>query len=380
MSSNSYDIAYNNLKKYLEKDILLYTSQRNYDFGPEKRNNVSNLSKFITHRILNEFELIKSVLEKHKLKNVEKFIHEIFWRIYWKGWLENRPKVWEDFIDSLKNIEENDAYVNACNANTKIHCFNEWVKELKNYKYLHNHTRMWFASIWIFTLKLPWQKGAEFFLKHLYDGDPASNTLSWRWVAGLQTKNKNYIAKSWNIEKYSNNRFSNVPLNENALPLEELKTFPLNKINYNENFIKKNDHLLLFENDLCFIERKDLFESYKYISVILLENELRKISLSEKVLNFKKKMILDFKSNFKNCNLVFLGKTLDNFPQQKEFDVIYPSIGENLDFLISIKNKLNLSYNFFFRKNDIHCWKFATKGFFNFKNNIPNILNNLELS
>ena len=98
---------------------------------------------------------------------------------------------------------------------------------------------MWFASIWIFTLKLPWQKGAEFFLKHLYDGDPASNTLSWRWVAGLQTKNKNYIAKSWNIEKYSNNRFSNVPLNENALPLEELKTFPLNKINYNENFIKK---------------------------------------------------------------------------------------------------------------------------------------------
>ena len=111
-------------------------------------------------------------------------------------------------------------------------------KRIKNYKYLHNHTRMWFASIWIFTLKLPWQKGAEF-LKHLYDGDPASNTLSWRWVAGLQTKTQNYIAKSWNIEKYSNNRFSNVPLNENALPLEELKTFPLNKINYNENFIKK---------------------------------------------------------------------------------------------------------------------------------------------
>ena len=68
MSLNSYDIAYNNLKKYLEKDILLYASQRNYDFGPEKRNNVSNLSKFITHRILNEFELIKSVLENINLK------------------------------------------------------------------------------------------------------------------------------------------------------------------------------------------------------------------------------------------------------------------------------------------------------------------------
>ena len=50
---------------------------------------------------------------------------------------------------------------------------------------MHNHVRMWFASIWIFTLNLPWQLGADFFMQHLLDGDPASNTLSWRWVAGI---------------------------------------------------------------------------------------------------------------------------------------------------------------------------------------------------
>ena len=86
---------------------------------------------------------------------------------------------------------------------TEIECFNDWVKELKNFNYLHNHTRMLFASIWIFTLKLPWQKGAEFFMKNLFDGDAASNTLSWRWVAGIQTKGKNYLAKSWNISKFT---------------------------------------------------------------------------------------------------------------------------------------------------------------------------------
>ena len=145
------------------------------------------------------------------------------WRTYWKGWLELRSGVWDDYLIDLKKIKEefrdSEDYLNAVKGKTKIECFNEWVNELKTYNYLHNHTRMWFASIWIFTLNLPWQKGAEFFMKHLYDGDAASNTLSWRWVAGLQTKGKHYVAQSWNISKFTNNKYKNVKLNENALPV-----------------------------------------------------------------------------------------------------------------------------------------------------------------
>ena len=85
---------------------------------------------------------------------------------------------------------------------------------------------MWFASIWIFTLKLPWQLGAKFFLENLKDGDASSNTLSWKWVAGLQTKGKNYLANSRNIEKFTNNRYSNIPLVDTAFPKNEL-FFPL---------------------------------------------------------------------------------------------------------------------------------------------------------
>ena len=80
---------------------------------------------------------------------------------------------------------------------------------------------MWFASIWIFTLRLPWTLGADFFLQHLLDGDPASNTLSWRWVAGLHTRGKAYAARAENIRRYTDGRFSPTNLNETPVPLHE---------------------------------------------------------------------------------------------------------------------------------------------------------------
>jgi deoxyribodipyrimidine photo-lyase len=68
--------------------------------------------------------------------------------------------------------------------------------------YLHNHARMWWASFWIHAERLPWELGAAHFFEHLIDADPASNTLSWRWVAGLQTPGKTYIVRLSNLEKY----------------------------------------------------------------------------------------------------------------------------------------------------------------------------------
>ena len=91
---------------------------------------------------------------------------------------------------------------------TGIDCFDAWARELVATGYLHNHARMWFASIWIFTLRLPWELGADFFLRHLIDGDPASNTLSWRWVAGLQTAGKTYLATAENIARFTGGRFA----------------------------------------------------------------------------------------------------------------------------------------------------------------------------
>jgi hypothetical protein len=76
-------------------------------------------------------------------------------------------------------------------------------RELIATGYLHNHARMWWASYWIHVERLPWELGADWFFRHLLDADPASNTLSWRWVAGLQTPGKTYLVRKSNIEKYA---------------------------------------------------------------------------------------------------------------------------------------------------------------------------------
>jgi deoxyribodipyrimidine photo-lyase len=110
----------------------------------------------------------------------------------------------------------------AAGASTGVDCLDVWTRELIDTGWLHNHARMWFASIWIFTLNLPWQLGADFFYKHLLDADPASNTLSWRWVAGLHTRGKHYLARAANIREYTLGRFDpRGQLNETAGPLRE---------------------------------------------------------------------------------------------------------------------------------------------------------------
>ena len=280
--------ALDKLNKFIESDISNYNSKRNFDFGATDRKNVSCLSPYITHRLITEYETAKIVLKKYPFQKVDKFIQEIFWRVYWKGWLELRPKVWTDFTEDLKIIEEDENYFKAINAETGIKCFNDWVNELKNFNYLHNHTRMLFASIWIFTLRLPWQKGAEFFMKHLYDGDAASNTLSWRWVAGIQTKGKNYLAKSWNISKFTNNKYENVKLNETAMPIIDKREYKISPIQISKNK-DLNDHLIIFENEMHFALSE--YKKYKKIYFVLLDNKNRSIKLSLKVTNFKENII-----------------------------------------------------------------------------------------
>ena len=370
--------ALKSLEIFIDKDIINYSSKRNFDFGPIDRKNVSCLSPYISHRLINEYEISKKVLSKHPYQKVEKYIQEIYWRVYWKGWLELRPKVWADFIEDLNIIEESENYHLAINGKTKIECFNDWVKEIKEYNYLHNHTRMWFASIWVFTLGLPWQKGAEFFMKYLLDGDAASNTLSWRWVGGLQTKGKHYLAQSWNISKFLNKKYQNIELKENALPLIDSREYKISPIEIIKNN-SKNEYLIVFENDLSTEKLK--IKNYKKIYFVLLDNKSRLLKLDLKVLNYKKNIMKDqlneINDNFELINENEIEQLLENI---KNFDIIYPSIGENMTFLKKMVKEKNLVINFVARDEDIFCWNFSNKGYFNFKSNIPKILAKFQLN
>ncbi|WP_299391153.1 FAD-binding domain-containing protein [Pelagibius sp.] len=203
------------LQRFVPQAGRAYAASRNFDFGPGDRSNVSALSPWIRHRLILEEEVLGATLQRHSFAAAEKFVQEVFWRGYFKGWLEHRPQVWTryraDLLAGLEDLERDaglrDRYEAAVGGRSGIDCFDAWAQELVATGYLHNHTRMWFASIWIFTLRLPWQLGADFFLRHLLDGDPASNTLGWRWVAGLHTKGKTYLARASNIARYTEGRF-----------------------------------------------------------------------------------------------------------------------------------------------------------------------------
>ena len=366
--------AVDKLNHFVENNLLEYSKLRNFDFGPHNRSNISCLSPYITHGIINELEVIDKSLKKFSFVKNEKFIQEVLWRTYWKGWLELRPNVWSDYLIELNKLrnefKDNQNYIDAIEGKTNLECFNQWVNELKENNYLHNHARMWFASIWTFTLELPWQLGAELFMQHLYDGDPASNTLGWRWVAGIQTQGKHYLASEWNIQKFTNNRFQNIKLNENAPPKISEKTYTIIKQDFNnpQNIEEKN--LLIFENNLSF-EITDFKENkFKKIYIISNENENRSIKLSEKLLKFKSLLIEDQKQRLKDksidCEVVDISeiKNIENYYS------LYPTIGENLDYL----NSNNLKIDFLYRNLDQLAWQYCNKGFFNFKNYIPKII------
>lgn len=226
----SRDAAQTRLGAFLPSAGRAYAETRNFDYGHADRSNVSGLSPWIRHRVLTEPEILAAVIERHGMAAADKFIQEVLWRGYFKGWLEHRPMVWNGYREGVtKALDRVDRqgglrreYETAISGRTGIACFDAWRDELVETGWLHNHARMWFASIWIFTLRLPWQLGADFFLRHLLDGDPASNTLSWRWVGGLHTRGKTYLATASNIQRFTDGRFNpEGQLSETAEPLPE---------------------------------------------------------------------------------------------------------------------------------------------------------------
>lgn len=212
------------LTAFLPRAGRAYADLRNLDLPGHPH--VSALSPWLRHRLVTEAEVIDATLRAHP-RGSEKFLAEVWWRTYWKGWLELRPSVWTAYRQGLQAALNRLAVEPGLAARaeaamlgeTGIDGFDHWAQELVATGYLHNHARMWFASIWIFTLRLPWELGADFFLRHLIDGDPASNTLSWRWVGGLHTPGKTYLATAENIALNTRGRFRPEGLAPKAPPL-----------------------------------------------------------------------------------------------------------------------------------------------------------------
>ena len=188
---SSRQAALQRLEEFVHTGAADYARTRN--FVKAGHGNVSRLSAALRHRLIGEEEVVAAVLAAHRFSAVEKFVQEVVWRTYWKGWLEQRPGVWGDYVRLAAEPAP------EVPVDSTMGVFTE---ELRTTGYLHNHARMWWAAWWCHQQGLPWAAGARFFFDHLLDADAASNTLGWRWVAGLQTPGKTYLARRDNLAKY----------------------------------------------------------------------------------------------------------------------------------------------------------------------------------
>ena len=380
------------LKKFITRTGAHYASQRNYDYGPTNRNSVSALSPWIKHRLITQEEVLTQTLAHHSLSASMKFVQEVFWRSYFKGWMEQHPSVWHSYLNSLETALEalerdklrKTDYDEAIAGRTGIDYFDHWCDELKETGYLHNHARMWFASIWIFTLRLPWELGADFFLNHQIDGDATANTLSWRWVGGLHTKGKSYLARPSNIAQFTDGRFDPVgQLSPTAEPLIEDMDHPYVPLSLVQP-IPQDEYVLLMTSEDC---QPESFTTGAQIGVLGLLSATDP-KQSTQVRAFEKGAVQDAISRSSQTLATVAttqdwGAALIEAAQKAGTNrIITPwaaigPIATQLDATKAALEKARIHVHQQQRTYDTLTWPHATKGFFKLKKKIPNILNDL---
>ncbi len=384
----SRDFGLEALKKFAPKAGYAYATGRNYVTEPDAPGAVSKLSPYIRYRILTEQEIIRAVLEHHSLKSADKFIQEVLWRTYWKGWLEMHPAIWTRFLQERDHQRERFAYPNSISdaesGKTGIQPFDQWSRELTSTGYLHNHVRMWYASIWIFTLRLPWTLGADFFLRNLLDADPASNTLSWRWIAGLQTPGKTYLATKENIRRYTYGRFAPEGLISKAI---ELRETPLDSMSNLPQLMKHDASthalLLITYEDM---HPESLFTDLSIFkaAVIIIDPDL---PFGEKARQFVRSAAINSVTRLAShidgpvslCDRLDTETLLVAAQSAKSKVIITPCapvgpVAERLARITPQLGEKGIELVQTRREWDNLFWPHATKGFFKFRKCIPSVL------
>lgn len=384
------------LSAFIPKAGRDYARFRNSSLGQGQHNHVSRLSPYIRHRLITEREVVAATLKVHSLEESEKFIQEVFWRTYYKGWLEHNPHIWARYkvgLESgLRALEKNsslqDRYDKALTGQTGIACFDYWVSELIETGYLHNHARMWFASIWIFTLKLPWELGAGFFLHHLLDGDPASNTLSWRWVAGLHTKGKTYLARPDNIVRFTNGRFNPIgQLANHAEPLTEANDMFSEADLPQTHVMPRKEFLLLIHEDDCLPDTllPNDREASGVIGVCLRSASI----VDKKVQTFSKGAVSNALSRMGSVSGVIEGNCgaalIAACEAQSIRNIVtaYVPTGPSQDVFRAARLELEragITVTQTIRPWDSYTWPYANRGFFKVKKKMSKILEDIELN
>ncbi|MFM7080301.1 MAG: FAD-binding domain-containing protein [Bacteroidota bacterium] len=211
------------LERINQIDPLAYGKSRNFLNGA-----VTYLSPYVSRGVISTRQILDAVLAKgYKVREIESFVKELCWRDYFQ-----RVGQYKDLSVDIRfpqeGIENHGIPTSVLQGQTGIEAIDQAIQGLYTTGYMHNHARMYTASIVCNIAKSYWKNPSQWLYYHLLDGDWASNACSWQWVAAANS-NKKYFANQENINKYSNTNQRGTFLDESY---EELATMDVPKVLY----------------------------------------------------------------------------------------------------------------------------------------------------
>jgi deoxyribodipyrimidine photo-lyase len=161
-------------------DPVSYAKTRNHLDG-----DVTRLSPYITRGVISLPDIRSLIYQNYSPEASEKLIQELAWREYfYRVWYEKGDAIFDDLRFEQKNVRSHELVSSLVQATTGITVLDDGIRKLYNQGYMHNHVRMWVAMTACTVAKAYWYPMSRWMYYHLLDGDIASNTLSWQWVAG----------------------------------------------------------------------------------------------------------------------------------------------------------------------------------------------------
>ncbi|MGR3541379.1 MAG: FAD-binding domain-containing protein [Hasllibacter sp.] len=376
------------LEAFVPKAGRDYAAGRNHDDSENGYPAVSILSPWLRHRLVTEEEVLAAVLDRWAPSTAEKFVSEVYWRTYFKGFMELRPSLWTGYLaDVRRQLDrvQTEAGLRArweaaCKGETGFEAFDHWAKQLVETGYVHNHARMWFASLWTHTLELPWELGADFFIRHLIDGDPASNTLGWRWVVGLHTEGRTYLARNGNMTRYTGARFApDDRLATWAAPADGMPNPPAGEAPSGDDW-KGGDGVLIHEDDLWADHVLPRMEGAP-VAVMLSPQGRSPLKVSAKVTDWTRAAAEDAMRE-RGIEARWLdgpGDAADWARSEGLTQIVtpYAPAGPAADALMAAE-RAGLPLVRALRDHDARAWPKATAGFFKLKKAIPKLTAHLR--
>ena len=272
-------------------DPINYAKNRNFIDG-----SVTKLSPYISRGMISTKFVFEKILERNiPFYKVEKFVQELCWRDYWQIiWKQKGNLIDSDLKNNQKGVTNELFSRSLFENNCGIKAIDESVKQLYNTGYMHNHNRMYLASVACNIAKSHWLNPARWMYYNLLDGDWGSNALSWQWVSGTNS-NKKYYANQQNINKYcyTNQKNTFLDINYSEFELLETPTSLTETIDVNlSTELPKNKNLKIDVNVPTLIYNYYNLDpnwrlEKKYNRIFLLEPEIfKKYPISSKCLEF----------------------------------------------------------------------------------------------